>query len=257
MNKSLLVLLFSFVLFNYAPATAEDTSEQSERTVYITIDDGPLLGFKNVLSVLTDSKVHATMFMVGQHILASDKHKEDLKLAQDSAYVLIGNHSYSHAHDHYQNFYSDPAGVLYDMRKNNRIIGLSARPYFSRLPGRDVFRTPGLNSDDPFITRREDSRERIDFDELAKAGFLLYGWDLEWAHKTSGEPIQSIARLMKEIKTAFDENRTKIDGHLVLLMHDQMFADHLNGKQNFSNLIKSLKTAGYRLSTIDAYPANR
>ena len=130
-------------------------------TVYITIDDSPLNGFDNVLSALEEEKAHATLFLVGEHVELSTRHQEDLKRAQKSPYIFIGNHSYSHAHDHYRNFYADTAVVIADMKRNNRILGFTASPYYARLPGRDVFRLPELKSDDPFISPAEDKKETV------------------------------------------------------------------------------------------------
>ena len=227
------------------------------RTVYITIDDGPLSGFDNVFETLESEGVQATMFLVGQHVLASDSHQHDLQQAIDRPHVMVGKHSYSHAHERYQHFYSDASGVLSDMQKNNRILGLTVQPFYSRLPGRDVFRTPGLNFDDPFISSKERGIERADYDLLAESGFFLYGWDLEWSHETNGRPVQSVSQLMQQIHDRFESGGTKVPGHLILLAHDQMFSDHQNGRESFTELVQSLKSAGYRLTTLDNYPTNQ
>jgi len=229
----------------------------SEKTIYITIDDAPLSGIDNILSAVEEENVSITLFMVGEHILASNYHQEMLAKAKQNSNILVGNHSNSHAHEHYQQFYSSSSGVLDDMQINNRIIGLSKEPFYSRLPGRDVFRLPNLKTEDPYITQQEDENERIDFDALYDHGFFLYGWDLEWSHETSGKPIQSVDKLMQQINYQFTNNSTQTKNHLVLLMHDQMFADHLNGKENLSTLFKALKEAGYKLSALDKYPINQ
>lgn len=232
-------------------------TQLSVKTIYITIDDAPLSGIDNILSAVEEENVSITLFMVGEHILASDYHQEMLAKAKQNSNILVGNHSNSHAHEHYQQFYSSSSGVLDDMQINNRIIGLSEEPFYSRLPGRDVFRLPNLKTEDPYITQEEDENERIDFDTLYDHGFFLYGWDLEWSHETSGEPIQTVDKLLQQIDYHFTNNKTQTKNHLVLLMHDQMFADHLNGRENLSALFKALKEAGYKLSTLDQYPINQ
>ncbi|MDC9701548.1 MAG: polysaccharide deacetylase family protein [Alphaproteobacteria bacterium] len=254
-SKKLFVVLAVFI-FSLGFALSVRIAFGATPTIYVTVDDGPLGGVDNLLSVLEQENVRATFFMVGEHILSNNAHKAAFMRAKNSPYVLLANHSYSHAHSHYQHFYSSDDGVLRDMEKNNRIIGLSKAPFYARLPGRDVFRIPELKTEDPFVTMREDEKERIDFDELFQNGFFLYGWDLEWAHETSGWPIQSVEHLMEQIRSAFNNSKTEIPGHLVLLMHDQMFLNHLNGRENFSNFIRALKQEGYNIETIDNYPGN-
>ncbi|MBQ4874598.1 MAG: polysaccharide deacetylase family protein [Rickettsiaceae bacterium H1] len=223
-------------------------------TVYLTFDDGPLGGTENILSVLEEEQVPASFFMVGKHVGHSEKQKKILEKVRESPYVLLGNHSYSHAFNHYRKFYSNIENVTQDMKKNNEILGLSSDSiFYSRLPGRDVFRLPEMSYDDPFISREERDKEKLVYDRVFAAGFYLYGWDHEWEHK-KGEPVQSVEKLVDEIYDYIMSNKTLVHKHLILLMHDQMFGNNQGiSKEKLRKLIKCLKKEKYTLANLRQY----
>lgn len=95
-----------------------------DRTVYLTFDDGPLPGTSNILDVLEAEQVPATLFMVGMHAQASASNRTLVQRARSLPLVTIGNHSYSHAYNHYRHFYGDTEGVVADMQRANAVLGL-------------------------------------------------------------------------------------------------------------------------------------
>jgi hypothetical protein len=59
---------------------------------------------------------------------------------------------------------------------------------------------------------------------LAKNGFSLFGWDLEWAHDPhTGKPIGTAEDIFKEIEKKLNNDKTFTKSHIVLLSHDEMF----------------------------------
>jgi peptidoglycan/xylan/chitin deacetylase (PgdA/CDA1 family) len=224
----------------------------ADRTVYLTFDDGPLNGSKNVLDVLAAEKVPATLFMVGMHVEASADHKALLQRAKSMPLLTVGNHSYSHAHDKYRAFYADAEAVVADMLRANKVLGLSPVVH-ARLPGRDVFRLLDVSRDDLGIGHAEDAREEVDFDFVAASGFELYGWDHEWVHEATGKPVQSVNLLLTEIDHLFGYGHFVEPGKLILLMHDEMFQDSFNGKANLEALIQGLRQRGYTFGHIADY----
>ena len=116
---------------------------KTQKTLYLTFDDGPLLGTENVIDTLNAENVQATMFMVGLHAEASPYFMGLVKKAKASSVIEVANHSYSHAYDHYRHFYRDAEAVVKDIERNARVLGLTDHPGHVRLPGRDVFRMPG------------------------------------------------------------------------------------------------------------------
>jgi hypothetical protein len=61
-------------------------------------------------------------------------------------------------------------------------------------------------------------------DLLAKNGFSLFGWDLEWAHDPHTEkPIGTAEDIFKEIEKKLNNDKTFTKTHNVLLNHEEMF----------------------------------
>jgi peptidoglycan/xylan/chitin deacetylase (PgdA/CDA1 family) len=236
----LIVLYFAF------PAGAAD------RTIYLTFDDGPLTGTSNILDVLEAEQVPAVMFMVGMHAPASALNKALMQRAKRMPLVTIGNHSYSHAYNHYRHFYGDTEGVVADMLRANAVLGLKPSVH-ARLPGRDVFRLLSMSKNDTSLGLAEEGREDPDYEFVAASGFYLYGWDHEWVHENSGKPVQTVDHLVSEIDQLFGYGRFVKPGKLILLMHDEMFQDVFVGKANLTALIKALKLRRYTFGAISAY----
>lgn len=223
-----------------------------DRTVYLTFDDGPLPGTSNILDVLEAEQVPATLFMVGMHAQASASNRTLVQRARSLPLVTIGNHSYSHAYNHYRHFYGDTEGVVADMQRANAVLGLKPVVH-ARLPGRDVFRLPSMSKNDTSLGLAQEGREEPDYEFVAASGFYLYGWDHEWVHEDSGKPVQSVDHLVSEIDHLFGYGRFVKPGKMILLMHDQMFQDGFDGKKKLTDLIDALKQRNYRFGTIADY----
>lgn len=228
------------------------SSAAADRTIYLTFDDGPLPGTSTILDVLASENVPAAMFMVGLHVEMGAERRALLARAKSMPLVTVGNHSYSHAHNRYKDYYSDTEAVVADMLHANKVLGLTP-PVKARMPGRDVFRLRNTFKEDLSVNAAQYERESIDFDFVSASGFLLYGWDFEWVHKDSGEPVQTVEHLVAEIDHLFRFNRFTRRGKMILLMHDQMFQDRFDGKANLTALIKTLKSRGYLFGDIGTY----
>src|SRR6476620_7367787 len=50
---------------------ANTTIKNKKKKLYLTFDDGPNRGTKNVLHIMQDEKVPVTFFIVGEHVFAS------------------------------------------------------------------------------------------------------------------------------------------------------------------------------------------
>lgn len=225
----------------------------ASKTVYLTFDDGPLIGTSNILKVLENEQTPATMFMVGMHAEANDERAALVTKAKSMPLVMVGNHSYSHAYGHYRYFYSSVEDLLADMAHANKILGLADKPIYARLPGRNVFRLPDMSSDDMSIGKPEDKREEPDFEFVAATGYYLYGWDHEWVHDSQGKPVQTVEHLVREIDHLFSYGKLAKPNKLILLMHDEMFQDAYNGAINLQLLITGLKQRGYAFGRIDDF----
>ncbi|SDP91098.1 Peptidoglycan/xylan/chitin deacetylase, PgdA/CDA1 family [Phyllobacterium sp. YR620] len=247
MNSPFYRALLFAILLGPAPAMAAD------KTIYLTFDDGPLNGTSNILNVLDAEQVPAALFMVGLHAEASKERQALVAKAKSLPFVTIGNHSYSHAYNHYKYFYASVEGLLADLARANKVLGLKGPPIYARLPGRNVFRLPDMSSDDMAIGKPEDHREEPGFEFVAASGYYLYGWDHEWVHDDSGKPVQSVDHLVSEIEHLFAYGKLARPNKLILLMHDEMFQDSFNGTANLQSLIASLKKRSYKFGLISAF----
>ena len=213
-------------------------------SVYLTSDDGPLKGSPNLDAAIRETKVPLTAFVVGKHAHPS-LYRSYLEGYRNNPYITLANHSYTHANGHYIDYYRHPMQVLADFEKNRVVLGLGDRR--GRLPGRDSWRLGGRAYD-------ADRSATAAADLLASHGYTLYGWDLEWTHTHSGRPIGTAEELYRRIKFQLYRGHTYTPGHLMLLMHDQMFGT-LSAKMELKRLIMLLKNdPQIRLRPLADYP---
>lgn len=141
--------------------------------------------------MLQAEQVPATLFMVGMHAEAKATSRALLQRAKSMPLVTIGNHSYSHAYNHYRHFYGDTEGVVADTLSANVVLGLKPALH-ARLPGRrDVFRLPNYSKDDNSLGLAEAGREDPDYDFVAASGFWLYGWDHSGCMRTAASRFRA------------------------------------------------------------------
>lgn len=222
--KILIPVLLVLIGAAFLPAAQKNTSiKETPRVagrpaplkyIYLSFDDGPLNGSENIDSVVLAERLKISVFIVGEHAEQSKLLGTYFKLYEQNPFVDAYNHSYTHANDHYQAFYSNPAAVLADIEKNEQLLGLKFK--IVRLPGRNMWRLGSRRKDDGVSGSAA-------ADLLAKNNFKLFGWDLEWQHKNNGEPIQAIDAIAKEIETRLESGDLFTKDHIVLLVHDEMF----------------------------------
>lgn len=228
------------------PLLVKKKSAQKKK-IYLTFDDGPNKGTKNVLDIVKEENIPATFFIVGEHVFASSSQAKvwDSLLATPS--IEICNHSYTHAHNKYDHFYQTPATVVKDMEKTKEKL----------LPNTDIVRAPGRNSWRTDSIRFTDiKKSKAAMDSLQQAGFQVLGWDLEWHYDPKTFKVKNSAEeLLAQVDSMFKKNKTKLPGNLVILAHDQVYhstADSLQLRQ----FIQKLKANNeYELSLVSSYPA--
>ena len=222
--------------------------KEAEKIIYLTFDDGPLLGTSNVLEVLEEENVDATMFFVGKHI---QRRKQLFKEARAHPNILIANHTYSHANGHYTRFYNNKNRLVKDIEKTQNLIGGAK---YQRLAGRNVWRIPGIFRNDYGLSKKRRKREAYSYNAVANKGYFIYGWDMEWrfSHKT-GKPLWSASKMARKIDRCYRKGRLAQKGKLVLLAHDFMFRSKFEGKSELRKLIRLLKKSGWKFETIKNY----
>lgn len=223
--------------------------------MYLTFDDGPLLGSNNIITVLQKENVKATMFMVGKHIQYNKKRKKIFDRALQEPLIQVANHTYTHANGRYKNFYSDINRVVSDVNRMDDILIENDPDYLipcCRLAGRNVWRVPSIYRNDPGIPERYHESEK--YDALSNAGYQIYGWDYQWDYNPkNGEVYKSPKTLAKNIERIYKRGKTKTKGKFVLLMHDFSFRNGFNGKKQLHTLIQTLKHHGWKFETLATY----
>ncbi len=221
-----------------------------KKILYLTFDDGPLTGTENVLRVLREEGVDATMFFIGKHI---QKRKRLYNRAVSMSNLLIANHTYSHANGKYTRYYSNMTRVLNDINRAQILIGGAK---YLRLAGRNVWRLPYVYRNDHALSKSRRKIEIPKYEALVSRGYQIYGWDIEWQfdHAT-GKPAYSAERMVTRIENRYNKKRMARSGKMILLAHDYMFRGP-SGITKLRELIRTLKYNGWEFATIDDYSSS-
>jgi peptidoglycan/xylan/chitin deacetylase (PgdA/CDA1 family) len=214
--------------------------------IYLTFDDGPLHGSENIDSVILGERLKISVFLVGEHAEKSKQVGKYYKLYEQNPFVEVYNHSFTHANDKYALFYSNPSNVLADIERNEKLLNL--RYKIVRLPGKNMWRIGDKKRDDGVSGSAAANL-------LAKNGYKLYGWDLEWQHNSkTAAPIQSVEEMTKEIENRLETGNTFTKDHIVILIHDEMFQKKWE-ESELKQLIEKLRQhPNYVFEHIRFYP---
>ncbi len=227
-------------------APAQNTMEKgNDKTIYFTFDDGPNKGTSNVVSILSQSEIPATFFLVGSHIYGSERQLSTFQDLLCNPFFEAANHTFYHARNRYDQFYKSPHLVLADFQLMRDSVKLNN--HLARTPGRNVWRTSEISFD---INKRS-----IQAADLLKANdYTIVGWDVEWKVNAKKQLKNSPEELIHEIDKHFDEHLTKTENHLVVLLHDQHFVDSNNIKA-LQSLVAQLKNKHqYSFKKVSEYP---
>ena len=221
--------------------------KKKKKKIYLTFDDGPNKGTRNVLDIVKDENIPVTFFIIGEHVFASVNQTttwDSLRIAQQ---VEICNHSYTHAwHNKFEKFYESPDSVISDFQRAHDSLDLKNN--IVRTPGRNTWRIDSLQYTDL-------KKSKAAVDSLQKAGFIVMGWDLEWHYDHKDLTVKNSAdELLKQIDSVFNNKKTKSPEHLVLLAHDQVYGKTKDSAE-LRQLIQKLKLKDeYELSIASGYP---
>lgn len=218
---------------------------EPKKCIYLTIDDSPLNGSVYIDSVVSKAKIKTNIFMVGNPIDGSGKFKKHYNMLKENSYIEIYNHSYSHANNKYATFYKSPESVLADFEKNRTDFEISHK--IARLPGRNLWQVGEK-------TKNYKQSGATSAQMLVENGYKVFGWDVEWKYSAKDySPEQTVDELIEEIETVYNKSRTFAKEHVVLLMHDQMFAKK-NDENDLEALIDKLKERNFTFEYLTSYP---
>jgi len=204
--------------------------DSTKHYVYLTFDDGPYKGSKNINKILTEENVKGTVFLVGFNAFTKNL-KQNVEDYKSNSNVEIANHTFSHANNKYKAFYSSAENVLEDLRKNEKEIDINTR--WVRLPARNTWRLGNRKKNDPIKNAIPAA------DLIAQNNYYIYGWDFEWNRNKHG--LTSPENIYEGIVHRLDKNKTFEKNHLVILMHDDMFNDTIEAEK-LRKLITLLKS---------------
>jgi peptidoglycan-N-acetylglucosamine deacetylase len=230
----------------------QDSLQQASITkkkIYLTFDDGPNKGTRNVLTAIKEENIPVSFFIVGEHVFDSPEQQATWEMLKADTAIELCNHSYSHAHNRYTVFYKNPKGVIEDFNHSQEQLHFTNN--IVRMPGRNAWRIDTIDHTDI-------NESRAAIDSLHAAGFNILGWDIEWMfdHKTLA-PDTAIDLMLRRIKNMLEANKTKTPGHLVLLAHDQSFKSE-EAVQLLHLVLQSLKNnPEYELVLAGKYPGIR
>jgi peptidoglycan/xylan/chitin deacetylase (PgdA/CDA1 family) len=223
-----------------------DTVAKPLKYIYLTFDDGPLMGSEYIDSVVLAEKLKINVFVVGRNVSLSPLLSNYLSMYEHNPYIETYNHSYTHASNKYKKFYSNPQGVLNDINKNEDLLHLNYK--IVRLPGRNIWRVDSRSKN--FY----DSSGSASANLIAKNGYKIYGWDIEWQHAKNGKPIQSVSTMVHAIETRLQNGTTFTPNNIVVLLHDEMFQKKWE-EDELKQLLDSLRrNQDYVFEHIRFYP---
>ncbi|MDR6157339.1 peptidoglycan/xylan/chitin deacetylase (PgdA/CDA1 family) [Chryseobacterium sp. SLBN-27] len=227
------------------PRIDDESVPSDKRVIYLTFDDGPNRGTENLLKILHKRNVCATAFLVGKHAYGSKKQQQDLQLLKQDHLIELANHSFTHAHNKYTDFYKDPAAVVRDFDAAKDSLKLYDK--IARTPGRNIWRLNTIT-----VTDLKNSSEAAN--SLKKAGYKVIGWDLEWKPTNKMALKGNHEAMLKKVDSIFFNDLEKTSRHLVFLTHDQYLtdADSINELDLF--IEKLQKSNRFVFRKISEYP---
>jgi peptidoglycan/xylan/chitin deacetylase (PgdA/CDA1 family) len=214
--------------------------------LYLTFDDGPNKGTRNVLDIVKDEQIPVSFFLVGIHVSGSAYQQQLWDSLQATSDIDLCNHSYSHANNRYSAYYENAGQVVADFDRTKDSLHLSNN--IARTPGRNIWRIDSLHYTDI-------AKSAAAADSLQQAGFILMGWDVEWKYNDKTFQVAFDAdNLMAQIDSSFAHHKTHTANNLVLLAHDQVYAKTDDSMQLRRFLQRLKQRDDYELSLVTHYP---
>lgn len=224
----------------------ENKPVKKKKTIYLTFDDGPNKGTRAVMHIIKQENIPVTLFVIGEHVYGSRYQSAIYDSVSQSDLFEIANHSYTHAFENrFEKFYAVPDSAVRDFKRCADSLNLTSN--IIRTPGRNIWRTDSLSCTDL-------KNSTAAADSLQSKGFKAMGWDLEWHFNSEQRLVQTYEEMANEVDSAFAHNKTKTANQLVLLAHDQVYANPEDSAslQQFINQLKSKDE--YEFETVSKYP---
>ncbi len=213
----------------YKPKTIKkdniNPSVISEKTIYLTFDDGPSYLTDTILDILKKENVPATFFVIGTQI---DKYANTIKRMQKENHTIAlhsNTHNYSYIYANEENYYNDLNQIR---NKVFQIVGIKPR----------IIRFPGGSSNTVSKKYNQGIMSRIT-NNLTENSFYYFDWNID-STDASGNISQDVI---------YQNSVNKIhSGTNIILMHDA--ATKKTTALALENIIKYAKENGYTFAKI-------
>ena len=213
----------------YKPKTIKkdniNPSVISEKTIYLTFDDGPSYLTDTILDILKKENVPATFFVIGTQI---DKYANTIKRMQKENHTIAlhsNTHNYSYIYANEENYYNDLNQIR---NKVFQIVGIKPR----------IIRFPGGSSNTVSKKYNQGIMSRIT-NNLTENSFYYFDWNID-STDASGNISQDVI---------YQNTVNKIhSGTNIILMHDA--ATKKTTALALENIIKYAKENGYTFAKI-------
>ena len=121
--------------------------KKKKKTIYLTFDDGPNKGTKNMMHIVKEEEIPVTLFIIGEHVYGSKEQNAVFDSIVNCNLFEIANHSFTHAFENkYAKFYQVPDSTVKDFKRCADSLHLTAN--IIRTPGRNIWRTQFVNCTD-------------------------------------------------------------------------------------------------------------
>lgn len=207
-----------------SPADEEILSEDGEKIVYLTFDDGPSVVTADILDLLKEENVPATFFVTGA---TTDRGKMLYQRMKDEGHS-IGLHSYSHK---YKEIYQSADAYLADFER--------LRQHLQEIVGDTpkIFRFPGGSNNSTADPQVLDAVKEA----TEKQGYVFFDWNA--IAKDDHSKPTSAEKMFRNIIKSDDEN-----DRILILMHDD--ALRTTAVDCIKMLIEYYTEKGYRFEAL-------
>ncbi|MCM1579463.1 MAG: polysaccharide deacetylase family protein [Ruminococcus sp.] len=196
------------------------TKMPSDKTVYLTFDDGPSAGTYDILYILQKHGIKATFFMSAGK---TEQSREQMAAVAEAGHT-IGVHSFAHDPD---KIYASPEAFLMDFYETYKMI------YDATGVKPDIYRLPEGGSPEVLSAVRK---------ELDRRGFTEYPANCDSGDRDSG-------RSWQHIYDTSIANISSMNGGAILHLHDS--ADDYITVLTVDDIITDLEAAGYSFEALD------
>jgi len=239
------MLASNHVVEKATTGTQQQPFDSTIKHIYLTYDDGPLNVTANCITICERENVAASFFEIGLHQSRSSKGRKLYEQIKSNPNLFsLSNHSYSHAYGKYRWFYQHPDSATLDFLKGQAVLATT----------NNLVRFPGNNAWDTKDAKKASWLVKPLAHKMDSLGWDVIGWDMEWRFNKYGKPVQSPEAIALLVDSLFEHNHTKTKNHLVILMHDHMFAATADSikLEKMVGLLKKRKH--YHFDKITQYP---